>query len=209
MASNTVLNSDRGMPIMSQITRSGNGAEIVSTRSTSPFSHMSSMTSVQMRSTESSTDSSRRGVKARETMPRWRACRGSSMLMNDPKNSMASAGMSGIDTAPWPEQNSLGWRLISTISSSVVTAWKVMSSPIIPVTSSMVVSENGPFWARSAAKSSIRSCSGRRQNIGSDRSKRGAGAVMGSVCGLETRVTKRWARQRRRAARSSATASTR
>ena len=35
-------------------------------------------------------------------MPRWRACRGSSMLMNDPKNSSASSGMSGIDTAPLP-----------------------------------------------------------------------------------------------------------
>ena len=34
---------------MSQMTSSGNGCEIASTRSTSPFSHMASMTSVQMR----------------------------------------------------------------------------------------------------------------------------------------------------------------
>ena len=105
------------MPIMSQITSSGNGAEMVSTRSTSPCSQMPSMTSSQIVATESSTDSSRRGVNARDTMPRWRAWRGSSMLMNDPKNSMASMGRSGMATAPWPEQNSLGLREISTISS--------------------------------------------------------------------------------------------
>jgi glycolate oxidase len=34
--------------------------------------------------------------------------------MNDPKNSNASAGMSGIDTAPCPEQKSSARRLIST-----------------------------------------------------------------------------------------------
>ncbi len=50
-------------------------------------------------------------------MPRCRAWRGSSMLMNDPKKSSASTGMSGIDTAPLPEQKSSGRRLISTTSS--------------------------------------------------------------------------------------------
>ena len=55
-------------------------------------------------------------MKDRATIPRWRAWRGSSMAMNDPKNSIASAGMSGIDTAPRPEQNSSGRRLISTTS---------------------------------------------------------------------------------------------
>ena len=49
------VNSLRGMPIMSQMTRSGNGWEIASTRSTSPFSHMLSMTSAQTASTESRT----------------------------------------------------------------------------------------------------------------------------------------------------------
>ena len=39
------------------------------------------------------------------------------MLMNDPKKSRASTGMSGIDTAPLPEQKSCGRRLISTTSS--------------------------------------------------------------------------------------------
>ena len=101
---------------MSQITSSGNGCEIASTKSTSPFSHMASMTSAQMLSTESSTLCSWRGVNSRDTMPRWRAWRGSSMLMNDPKNSIASAGMSGIEMEPRPEQKSVGFRLISTSS---------------------------------------------------------------------------------------------
>ncbi len=38
------------------------------------------------------------------------------MPMKDPKNSMASAGMSTIEVEPWPEQKSSGWRLISTSS---------------------------------------------------------------------------------------------
>ncbi len=38
------------------------------------------------------------------------------MLMNDPKNSIASAGMSGIAMEPRPEQKSVGFRLISTNS---------------------------------------------------------------------------------------------
>ena len=55
-------------------------------------------------------------MKERATIPRWRAWRGSSMLMNEPKNSSASAGMSGIDTAPLPEQKSSGRLLISMSS---------------------------------------------------------------------------------------------
>ena len=55
VASSTVSNSLRGMPIMSQITSSGNGCESTSTRSTSPFSQKPSITSVQIVSTESST----------------------------------------------------------------------------------------------------------------------------------------------------------
>ena len=117
VASSTVLNSLRGMPIMSQMISSGNGCDTVSTRSTSPFSHMSSITSVQIVSTESSTPASCRGVKDRPTMPRWRAWRGSSMAMNEPKNSSASAGMSAMLVDPRPEQKSAGRRLISTTSS--------------------------------------------------------------------------------------------
>ena len=54
VASRTVLNSLRGMPIMSQMTSSGNGCDSTSTRSTSPFSQKSSITSAQIVSTESS-----------------------------------------------------------------------------------------------------------------------------------------------------------
>jgi len=117
VASSTVLNSLRGMPIMSQMMSSGNGCDTTSTRSTSPSSHMSSSTSVQIVSTESSTPASCRGVKDRPTMPRCRAWRGSSMAMNEPKNSRASAGMSAMLVDPWPEQKSAGRRLISTTSS--------------------------------------------------------------------------------------------
>ncbi len=116
VADSTVENSLRGIPIMSQITSSGNGWEIACTRSTSPFSHMSSMTSAQIRSTDSVSWARRRGVNERATMPRCRACRGSSMAMNEPKNSSASAGMSMTDTEPRPEQKSCGRRLISTTS---------------------------------------------------------------------------------------------
>ena len=52
----------------------------------------------------------------RATMPRWRAWRGSSMLMNEPKKLSASSGMSGTETAPLPEQKSWGRLEISTTS---------------------------------------------------------------------------------------------
>lgn len=89
---------------------------MASTRSTSPFSHMPSITSVQMRSTESTRLCRRRGVERRATMPRWRAWRGSSVVTNEPKDSSASAGMSAIEIDPLPEQKSCGRRLISTNS---------------------------------------------------------------------------------------------
>ena len=85
--------------------------------SASPRSQKPSMTSVQMVSTESRTPWSFLGVNDRLTIPRWRACRGSSMLMNEPKNSSASAGMSAMLVDPLPEQKSSGRRLISTTSS--------------------------------------------------------------------------------------------
>ncbi len=83
---------------------------------------MSSMTSVQIVSTESSTACNARGVKERETIARWRAWRGSSIVMNEPKNSIASSGMSPIAIDPRPEQKSWGRRLISTSSAYRVTA---------------------------------------------------------------------------------------
>ena len=58
VALRTVPNSLRGMPIMSQMISSGNGWDTAFTRSTSPASHMPSMTSVQIRSTDSRTPAS-------------------------------------------------------------------------------------------------------------------------------------------------------
>ena len=74
------------------------------------------MTVIQWLVPESRTPASCRGVNERATMPRWRAWRGSSIVMNEPKNSAASAGMSWIVVEPWPEQKSSGRRLISTTS---------------------------------------------------------------------------------------------
>ena len=82
MASSTVSNSLRGMPIMSQMISSGNGCESTSTRSTSPRSQNPSITSVQIVSTESSTPASSVGVNVLATIRRWWAWRGLSMLMN-------------------------------------------------------------------------------------------------------------------------------
>ncbi len=164
VASRTVSNSLRGMPIMSQMTRSGNGFESASTRSTSPRSHISSTTSAQIVSTESSTPWSCLGVNERATIPRCRTCRGSSMLMNDPKNSIASAGMSGIDTAPRPEQNSCGRRLISITSAYRVVTKNDSSRPTIGFTN--VAGRNGAI-SRSSANRAMRSPSGRRQKAGS------------------------------------------
>ena len=63
-----------------------------------------------------------RGVNARDTMRRSRACRGSSMLIIDPKYSLNSTGRSAIVVAPLPEQNTSGWRLASTTSACRTSA---------------------------------------------------------------------------------------
>ena len=60
-----------------------------------PFSQMPSTTSVQTRSTESSTPPAVAGVNDRATMPRWRAWRGSSITMNDPRTPSPPSGRSG------------------------------------------------------------------------------------------------------------------
>jgi hypothetical protein len=63
------------------------------------------------------------GVKARETMRRSRACRGSSMLIMEPKYSANSAGMSGMFVAPpWPELKTSGVRLASRMSPCLTRA---------------------------------------------------------------------------------------
>ncbi len=83
------------------------------------------------------------------------------MLMNDPKNSNASAGKSGIDTAPRPEQNSSGRRLISTTSAYRVATTKCSVMPII---GSSIETGRNALISRSSAKRAMRSSSGIRQN---------------------------------------------
>ena len=101
---------------------SGSRAEIVSTASHSPAARTSSTIDVAVRSTSSVRSCSRRGVKPRETIRRSRACRGSSMLIIEPKNSLNSGGMSATDVAPGPERYTPGVRLAVTTSSRRVSA---------------------------------------------------------------------------------------
>ena len=63
-----------------------------------------------------------RGVKARDTIRRSRVCRGSSMLIMLPKNSLNSMGRSTMLVAPRPEQNTAGFRLASTTSACRTSA---------------------------------------------------------------------------------------
>ncbi len=70
VASSTVPNSLRGIPIMSQMINSGNGWESTSTRSTSPRSQNPSITSVQIDSTDSRTPCNCVGVKLCATIRR-------------------------------------------------------------------------------------------------------------------------------------------
>jgi hypothetical protein len=92
-----------GIPIRSQMIPSGSGAASSVTKSHSPLSITWSTTS----------------VAPRDTMRRRRPCRGSSMLIMEPKNSLSSGGRSGM-LIPWPEQNTSERRLASTTS-----AWRV------------------------------------------------------------------------------------
>ena len=109
VASSTVPNSLRGMPIMSQMTSSGNGCDSACDEvDLALLAHVVDHLGADRLDRVEHALRAAAGVNDRATMPRWRAWRGSSMLMNEPKNSSASAGMSGIDTAPWPEQKSCG-----------------------------------------------------------------------------------------------------
>ena len=109
------------MPIMSQITTSGSRAATSVTKSHEPSPATRSTMSVAVRTTPSSSDRIIRGVNPAETILRNRACRGSSMLIIDPKNSRNSGGRSAM-LVPSPEQNALGRRLASTTSAWRVTA---------------------------------------------------------------------------------------
>jgi hypothetical protein len=93
-----------GMPIMSQMIFSGSFAATVGTKSHGPAASRSSTTEAAMRRTSSSNLAISRGLKARETIRRRRACLGSSMLIIEPKYSLNSTGRSGMLVAPFPEQ---------------------------------------------------------------------------------------------------------
>ncbi len=56
------------------------------------------------------------GVKARDTIRRSRACRGSSMLIIEPKYSLNSAGRSIRLVAPRAEENTSGFLLAPATS---------------------------------------------------------------------------------------------
>ena len=74
------------------------------------------MISCAIRSTDSSTDESRRGVKPLETMLLSLLCLGSSIFIIDPKKSSISSGKSTVLVAPWPLQKSSGLLLASATS---------------------------------------------------------------------------------------------
>ena len=62
------------------------------------------------------------GVNARDTIRRSLACRGSSMLIIEPKYSLNSTGRSSTLVAPRPEQNTSGFRLASATSACRTSA---------------------------------------------------------------------------------------
>ena len=122
-----------------------------------------------------------RGVNARATMPRWRAWRGSSMLMNEPKNSIASAGHVGDGDRALAGAELLG--LPADLDDLVEGEGGVerdRARRAAPGCRGSRVPRNGPC-SRIVAKSSMRSCSGRRQNRGSAMSWRGASGREPSV----------------------------
>ncbi len=101
--------SSRGMPIMSQMIRSGIGAATSVTKSHEPFAATSRTTSLAMSWTYSSMRATIRGVKPLLTRRRSFVCRGASMLIIEPRSSLISAGKSGMLT-PLPEMNRSGCR---------------------------------------------------------------------------------------------------
>ena len=101
---------------MSQMIFSGSRAETCGTKSHGPVLSRSSTMVVAARRTSASNFAIIRGLNARETIRRSRACRGSSMLIMDPKYSLNSAGRSTMLVAPFPEQNTSGCRLASATS---------------------------------------------------------------------------------------------
>ena len=111
-----------GMPMSWQMIVSGSRAATFSTKSHGPVARRSSTIPAAIPATSSANRWIIRGVKARDTMRRSRACLGSSMLIIDPKYSLNSTGRSGIEVAPLPEENTSAFRLASTTSACRTSA---------------------------------------------------------------------------------------
>ncbi len=110
------------MPIISQMIFRGSRAETCSTKSQGPVSISSSTIAAAVRCTSSSNLLIIFGVNARDTIRRSRACRGSSMLIIEPKYSLNSTGRSTMLVDPRAEENSSGWRLASVMSAWLTSA---------------------------------------------------------------------------------------
>jgi len=91
-----------GMPIMSQMMRRGSAAATSSTKSHAPFGATASTIRRACARTDSSTCLMVRGVNPALTSFRSFVCRGASMLIIEPKNSLSSGVWSGMLT-PCPE----------------------------------------------------------------------------------------------------------
>ena len=83
--SKTICQCSSGMPIISQMIRSGRRAAASVTKSHGPVVSRSPTTSPATRSTASSSSLTRRGVKPDDTMERSLLWRGSSIEIIDPK----------------------------------------------------------------------------------------------------------------------------
>jgi len=112
----TISKCSSPMPIMSQMILSGSRADTVCTKSHGPLRSSSSTMTPAVRCTSSSNFLIIFGVNARDTIRRSRACRGSSMLIIEPKYSLNSAGRSKMLVAPAAEENSCGFLLASATS---------------------------------------------------------------------------------------------
>jgi hypothetical protein len=110
------------MPIIWQMIVSGTRAATLATKSHRPAASRPSTAAEATRCAESSNRWIIRGVNARDTIRRSRACRGSSMLIMEPKNSLNSTGRSTMLVAPLPEQNTSGFLLASTTSAYLTSA---------------------------------------------------------------------------------------
>src|ERR1039457_5686288 len=147
---------------------SGRRAATFSTKSQGPASSRSSTIWVATRATSSSNFPIIRGVKARDTIRRSRACRGSSMLIIEPKYSLNSAGRSRMLVAPLLEQNTSGFLLASATS-----AWRTSAKypgPRSAKGDSGSAKNDGCSRARSSAKAACRSAVGQPQKAVSERS---------------------------------------